>query len=128
MTLSMKLKPAADMLPVGRPPTHTPSLTLTRSDIAGILSRKTGASKTESIDLLESMIDHITNSLIEGETVKLAGFGVFSTREKNERPGRNPKTGQPATVEARRVLVFKPSKKLKARVDASSKFKSICSD
>ena len=123
--LLVNLKAAPHNPLVTRQPEHVPSLTLTRSDIADILSQETEFSKTESAHLLESMIDHMTNSLIAGETVKLAGFGIFSTRDKVERPGRNPKTGQSATVEARRVLVFKASKKIKDRVDASSKFKSI---
>ena len=117
----MDLKTDPHTPPVLQTPTQMPSSNLTRSDIADILSKKTDLSKTESADLLESMIDHITNNLVAGETVKLAGFGVFSTREKCARPGRNPKTGEVATVVARRVLVFKPSKKLKDRVKNSSK-------
>lgn len=125
MMLSLDLRTAVHTPSVERPATHMPSLTLTRSDIADILHRKTDLSKIESVEFLESMIDHITNSLVADDTVKLAGFGVFSTRKKSERPGRNPKTGEPAKVDARRVLVFKASKKLKDRVDASSKFKSV---
>lgn len=100
---------------------HMPNVTLTRSDIADIVSRKINLPKHESAELVESMIGHIANNLITGDTVKLAGFGVFSTREKGERPGRNPKTGEFATVGARRVLVFKSSKHLKDRVNSRSK-------
>lgn len=102
------------------PEDYAESLTLTRSDIVETLYKEVGLPKSDCGDLLESMIDHITKSLVEGEVVKLAGFGIFSTRLKTERPGRNPKTGQPAIVKARRVLSFKPSKKMKDRVNAQN--------
>ena len=117
----MYLKNAPLKAPVFHTPVNMPSLSLTRSDIAGRISREIGVSKTESADLLGSMISHISNSLIAGEPVKLMGFGSFSTRDKRERPGQNPKTGQPAKIEARRVLLFKSSNMLKERVNHSHK-------
>lgn len=92
--------------------------TLNRSDIVNALYREIGLSKIESGDIFESMLAHIKDDLVAGKTVKIAGFGTFEIRQKNERPGRNLKTGEYATIEARRVVVFKASEKLKARVKA----------
>lgn len=116
----MKSTSPSHYLPqVSNPTTQVASSTLTRADIADNIYREIGLSKTESADLLESMIDHIINSLVAGEIVKLSGFGVFSTREKGARPGRNPKTGEPVIIGARRVISFKSSNKIKDRVSAA---------
>jgi integration host factor subunit alpha len=69
--------------------------------------------------LVESVVHHISDALISGEKVKLAGFGTFSLRDKKERIGRNPKTGVEVPITSRRVLVFKASQILKERVDSS---------
>lgn len=91
--------------------------TVTRADLTEAIYREIGLSRTESADLVESVIDHIANALLRGETVKLAGFGTFSLRDKKMRMGRNPKTGKAVPITPRRVLVFKPSQILRNRVD-----------
>jgi len=93
--------------------------TVTRADLAEAVYREIGLSRSESADLVESVIDYICEALLRGEHVKLAGFGTFSLRDKKERIGRNPKTGQEVPITSRRVLVFKPSQVLKERVDSS---------
>ena len=74
--------------------------------------------------MVESVIDHIGDSLVKGEHVKMAGFGTFSLRDKKERIGRNPKTGEEVPITPRRVLVFKPSQVLRERVDSALSPKS----
>ena len=93
--------------------------TLTRQDISEALYRDVGLSKHESALMLETVLDHISNALIDGEIVKLSSFGTFTSRQKRERIGRNPKTGVAATINARRVISFKPSKLMKARINKS---------
>ena len=93
--------------------------TLTRQDISEALYRDVGLSKHESALMLESVLEHISNALIDGEIVKLSSFGTFTSRQKRERIGRNPKTGVAATINARRVISFKPSKLMKARINKS---------
>ena len=93
--------------------------TVTRADLAEALYREIGLSRSESSDLVESVLHHISDALISGEKVKLAGFGTFSLRDKKERIGRNPKTGVEVPITSRRVLVFKASQILKERVDSS---------
>ena len=93
--------------------------TLTRQDISEALYRDVGLSKHESALMLETVLQHISNALIDGEIVKLSSFGTFTSRQKRERLGRNPKTGVAATINARRVISFKPSKLMKARINKS---------
>ena len=93
--------------------------TVTRADLSEAVYREIGLSRSESAELVESVIDHISGSLLKGEIVKLAGFGTFSLRDKKERMGRNPKTGKEVPITSRRVLVFKPSQILRDRVDSS---------
>ena len=100
------------------------SQTLTRQDLAEAVYREIGLSRTESSSLVESVINHIGDSLEKGEHVKLAGFGTFSLRDKKQRIGRNPKTGEEVPITPRRVLVFKPSQVLRERVDSSLSPKS----
>lgn len=95
--------------------TTTP--TLTRAQLAEAVYAAVGLSRSESAVLAEQVLDLIVDKLVAGETVKLSGFGVFSTRKKNEREGRNPKTGEPAKITPRRVATFRASLALKARVD-----------
>ena len=95
--------------------------TLTRQDISEALYRKIGLSKHESAVMLESVLEQISNALIDDESVKLSSFGTFYPRQKRERVGRNPKTGVTATINARRVISFKPSKLMKERTDKSEK-------
>ena len=93
--------------------------TVTRADLAEAVYREIGLSRTESSELVESVIDHISGALLRGETVKLAGFGTFSLRDKKERIGRNPKTGEAVPITPRRVLVFKASQVMRERVDSA---------
>ena len=91
--------------------------TLTRQDISEALYRDVGLSKHESALMLETVLEHISNALSNGEIVKLSSFGTFTSRKKRERIGRNPKTGVTATINARRVISFNPSKLMKARIN-----------
>ena len=93
--------------------------TVTRADLAEAVYREIGLSRTESADLVGSVMDHVSSALLKGENVKLAGFGTFLLREKNERVGRNPKTGVEVPITPRRVLVFKPSQVMRERVDSA---------
>lgn len=92
--------------------------TLTRSDLSEAVYREVGLSRNESADLVESILDHVSNALIAGETVKISSFGTFNVRSKAARIGRNPKTGEEVPIEPRRVLVFRPSHILKDRMNA----------
>lgn len=91
--------------------------TLTKAELADLLFEKVGLNKREAKDMVESFFDEIRNSLQAGDTVKLSGFGNFQCREKPQRPGRNPKTGEEMPISARRVVTFHASQKLKAMVE-----------
>ena len=91
--------------------------TLTRADLAECLRRAVGLSYAESADLVEMVLDEILDTIVSGEDVKLSSFGSFVVRSKKERSGRNPKTGEAAKITARRVVIFKPSNVLRARVN-----------
>ncbi len=91
---------------------------LTKADMAEKLFNDLGLNKREAKEVVELLFEEVRYSLIENEQVKLSGFGNFDLRDKNERPGRNPKTGESIPVSARRVVTFKPGQKLKARVEA----------
>ncbi len=93
-------------------------MALTKADMAERLFSKLGLSKRDAKDLVENFFEEIRAALQRGEQVKLSGFGNFDLRDKNQRPGRNPKTGQEIPITARRVVTFRPGQKLKARVDA----------
>ena len=95
--------------------------TLTRQDISEALFKHVGLSKYECGHMLETVLDQISSALIDGESVKLSSFGTFTPRQKRERIGRNPKTGVAATINARRVISFKPSKLMKERINKSEK-------
>ena len=91
--------------------------TVTRSDLAEAVFRRIGLSRLESAQLVETVIDEISDAVLRGENVKLSGFGTFLQRSKRERIGRNPKTGVEATITPRKVLVFKASHIMRARVN-----------
>jgi integration host factor subunit alpha len=91
--------------------------TLTRDHLAERIYAQVGLSKNESADLLKTVLSRIASALEEGESVKLSGFGTFSVRQKGRRIGRNPKTGIEVPILPRRVLVFRPSQVMKARVN-----------
>ena len=93
-------------------------MALTKVDMAESLFNELGLNKREARDLVDLCFEELKASLAVGEQVKLSGFGNFELRDKHERPGRNPKTGEKIPVSARRVVTFRPGKKLKARVQA----------
>jgi len=90
--------------------------TLTRADLCEAVYQKVGLSRTESSTLVESVLDEICQSVVEGDSVKLSSFGSFLVRSKSERIGRNPKTGEEVPISRRRVMVFKPSNVLRQAV------------
>ncbi|RVU06351.1 integration host factor subunit alpha [Novosphingobium umbonatum] len=90
--------------------------TLTRADLAEAINHKLGLSRADSLTMVESILDNISDALAEGENVKISGFGTFLLRDKSERVGRNPKTGVEVPITPRRVLTFRASQMLKDRV------------
>ncbi len=92
---------------------------VTRTTLVEALNQEVGLSRNECAELLEDVLRAISDSLAEGTTVKISKFGSFSVRHKGTRMGRNPKTGEEVPISARRVVVFKPSQKLKHRVNHS---------
>jgi len=101
--------------PAGASP-ETP--TLTKAELAELLFDNVGLNKREARELVDLFFEEIRAALSSGEQVKLSGFGNFDLRDKNRRPGRNPKTGEEIPISARRVVTFRPGQKLKARVEA----------
>lgn len=95
--------------------------TLTRMDLSEAVLREVGLSRNESAQLVESVLQHMSDALSDGETVKISSFGTFSVRDKAARVGRNPKTGDEVPISPRRVLTFRPSHLMKDRVAAGSK-------
>lgn len=93
--------------------------TVTRADLSEAVYQEVGLSRNESADLVESVLNEISGALIRGEMVKLSSFGSFSVRQKGERIGRNPKTGEEVPILPRRVLVFRASHVLKYRINES---------
>ena len=93
--------------------------TVTRADLCEAVYQKVGLSRTESAELVEMVLEEVSNSLVEGQQVKLSSFGTFFVREKSERIGRNPKTGEEVPISPRRVMVFKPSNVLKKKINDS---------
>ena len=94
--------------------------TVTRAHLAEMIYAEVGLSRNESADLLESVLTRIASTLENGESVKISGFGTFSVRQKGRRIGRNPKTGEEVPILPRRVLVFRPSHVLKARINGET--------
>jgi len=93
-------------------------MALTKATIAETLFEELGLNKREAKELVEQFFEEIRTALENGYQVKLSGFGNFDLRDKSERPGRNPKTGEEIPITARRVVTFRPGQKLKARVEA----------
>ena len=93
-------------------------MALTKADMAEKLFDELGLNKREAKEMVEMFFEEIREALEEGGQVKLSGFGNFDLREKKQRPGRNPKTGEEIPISARRVVTFRPGQKLKARVEA----------
>ena len=98
-------------------------MALTKADMAEKLFDELGLNKREAKELAELFFEEIRAALEAGRQVKLSGFGNFDLRDKNQRPGRNPKTGEEIPITARRVVTFRPGQKLKARVEAYARTK-----
>ena len=94
---------------------------ITRMDLSEAVFREVGLSRNESAQIVESVLEHISDALVRGEQVKISSFGTFSVREKNARMGRNPKTGEEVPIQPRRVLTFRPSHLMKDRVAVCNK-------
>lgn len=91
--------------------------TLTRADLSDAVHQQVGLSRSESAELVKSVLGHLVKDLVQGQTVKLSSFGTFIVRSKGERIGRNPKTGVEVPITPRRVLVFRPSHVLKDQIN-----------
>lgn len=97
----------------------TMSKTHTRADLTDAVYSEVGLSRQECSELVESVLETIAERLERGESVKISSFGTFQTRDKNERVGRNPKTGEEVAITPRRVLTFKASHVMKERINES---------
>ena len=93
---------------------------MTKADLIDKIQAKTGKTRKESTELLETVLATMKNTLESGETLKIAGFGNFAVKQKKDRIGRNPQTGDAITIEARRVLTFKPSNLLRTAINGKS--------
>jgi integration host factor subunit alpha len=91
--------------------------TVTRADLTEALHDEVGLTRQDCSELVERTLDLVAEAMARGETVKLSGFGVFQVRSKRQRMGRNPKSGEPATIDPRRVIGFRASQVIKARID-----------
>ncbi|MBA2414115.1 MAG: integration host factor subunit alpha [Burkholderiaceae bacterium] len=98
------------------PSTERGGKTVTKAELAEALFDRLGLNKREAKDMVDGFFDEIRQALQRGESVKLSGFGNFQLRDKPQRPGRNPKTGEEIAITARRVVTFHASQKLKAEV------------
>ena len=94
--------------------------TITRSQLSEAVYQEVGLSRNESAELLESILSKISETLANEESVKISSFGSFSVRRKGQRIGRNPKTGEEVPILPRKVLVFRPSQVLKARISGAT--------
>ena len=94
--------------------------TVTRAHLADTIHAQVGLSRNECADLLETVLARLSATLEAGESVKISGFGTFSVRQKGRRIGRNPKTGEEVPILPRRVLVFRPSHVLRARINGAA--------
>ncbi len=95
--------------------------TLTRMDLSEAVFREVGLSRNDSAQLVESVLAHMSDALVDGEQVKISSFGTFNVRDKAARVGRNPKTGEEVPISPRRVLTFRPSHLMKDRVATGNK-------
>ncbi len=91
--------------------------TITRAHLSEAVYQEVGLSRNESAELVEAVLDQVADALARSETVKISSFGTFSVRQKGQRIGRNPKTGEEVPILPRRVLVFRPSAVLKNRIN-----------
>jgi len=95
--------------------------TITRAQLGEAVYQEVGLSRNESAELVESVLNHIGESLGRGDCVKISSFGSFSVRQKRQRSGRNPKTGEEVPILPRKVLVFRPSQLLKKRINEAKR-------
>lgn len=95
--------------------------TLTRMDLSEAVFKEVGLSRNESAEIVESLLNHMSDALTKGEQVKISSFGTFSVRDKTARVGRNPKTGEEVPITPRRVLTFRPSHLMKEKVALGNK-------
>ncbi len=93
--------------------------TVTRANLSDAVYQEVGLSRSESAELVDSVLNEISDALVRGETIKLSSFGSFMVRQKGERVGRNPMTGEEVPILPRRVLVFRASHALKSRINES---------
>lgn len=94
--------------------------TITRAQLSEAVYEEVGLSRNESADLVEAVLEEMVNALSDGETVKISSFGSFSIRQKSQRMGRNPKTGEEVPILPRKVIIFKPSHVLKNRINSKT--------
>ncbi|MEN9316303.1 MAG: hypothetical protein RIS35_2696 [Pseudomonadota bacterium] len=109
--------PASDVVGAG---VDDDQFTLTKAELAEMLFERVGLNKREAKDMVETFFDEIRGALERGESVKLSGFGNFQLRDKPQRPGRNPKTGEEIPISARRVVTFHASQKLKNLIEGDA--------
>jgi len=114
---SMAANDQHDMLVDADEAATVDGFTLTKAELAEMLFDRVGLNKREAKDMVETFFDEIRDALERGECVKLSGFGNFQLRDKPQRPGRNPKTGEEIPISARRVVTFHSSQKLKALIE-----------
>ncbi len=93
--------------------------TLTRADLADSMNRQIGLARSDSANMVSSILDHLTEALLAGENVKISGFGTFILRDKTLRVGRNPKTGVEVPITPRRVLTFRASQSMRDKIQAA---------
>lgn len=102
--------------------------TVTRSQLSEAVYQEVGLSRNESADLVEAVLEEISDALVRGEPVKISSFGSFSVRQKGRRVGRNPKTGEEVPILPRRVLVFRASHVLKNRINVANEQSGASAD
>lgn len=121
--IGQSVAPAEDGLAFDGPSVEVDAdhFTLTKAELAEMLFEQVGLNKREAKDMVETFFDEIRGALERGECVKLSGFGNFQLRDKPQRPGRNPKTGEEIPISARRVVTFHASQKLKSLIEGDGK-------
>ena len=119
MTLA-PLDPAPSQAMLQESAQQAEPFTLTKAELAEMLFERVGLNKREAKDMVETFFDEIRGALERGESVKLSGFGNFQLRDKPQRPGRNPKTGEEIPISARRVVTFHASQKLKNQIEGEA--------
>jgi integration host factor subunit alpha len=117
-TFDDRIEPVSAANAPGKGNANGTSFTLTKAELAELLFETVGLNKREAKDMVDTFFDEIRDALERGESVKLSGFGNFQLRDKPQRPGRNPKTGEEIPICARRVVTFHASQKLKSQIES----------